>query len=403
MVRSRPTLALLALSLTVGLSACRAIDEARRAIQFEGEQALEYLLGETPPDTTAYLVYLVGDAGAPWAAPGVLKPALQMLRAHLDEAGPRSAVVFLGDNIYPSGLAAPEEEGHVDGARALDGQLEALGDYAGRVVFVAGNHDWGRAGLGGDRARVRRQEAFLEDAMGGDVFLPDDGHAGPATVALTDSLALVAINTQWWLEPAAERAADYPSHDAFLAELDSALARAGDREVLVVAHHPLVTNGPHGGYFPSRRGLGALTTTLRTQASAARHPLGRQDVFNPVYQELIRGLYGVFEGHDRLIYAAGHEHSLQYFRQGRQHYIVSGAASKQSYVAQGRGETFARQGYGFAVLRYYGDGSVWLEFWAPPDEAAADAAGTAETPSPLGERVFQARIEAPRHAAPSAP
>ena len=46
--------------------------------------------------------YLIGDAGN--SNPGYLTAPLQMLKQELPKMGERSAVVFLGDNVYHAGL-----------------------------------------------------------------------------------------------------------------------------------------------------------------------------------------------------------------------------------------------------------------------------------------------------------
>ncbi|MFQ5571465.1 MAG: BamA/TamA family outer membrane protein, partial [Rhodothermales bacterium] len=81
----------------------------------------------------------------------------------------------------------------------------------------------------------------------------------------------------------------------------------------------------------------------------------------------------IFSQHDHLIYAAGHEHNLQYFKEQTpsgllQHHIISGSGSRPTPVGRGRGAVFTYGEAGFSVLKYYKDGSVWMEMWAPEAE-----------------------------------
>ena len=80
-----------------------------------------------------FSVYLIGDAGED-SIPG---KALLMLKTQL-ENDPQSAVVFLGDNVYPSGL----KKNNPASVKHLESQLQILKEYKGQAFFIPGNHDW---------------------------------------------------------------------------------------------------------------------------------------------------------------------------------------------------------------------------------------------------------------------
>ncbi len=325
--------------------------------------------GRQPADSAlTYSVLLIGDAGAPhYESAGAVLSVLDSLLAHY---GDRSAVVFLGDNIYPSGLppaSHPEREGAKE---RIDALLDVVDGHPGEVVFAPGNHDWGGAGLGGDRGAVLRQERYVEERLGRNAWLPDRGFPGPAELELTDEVALLVLDTQWWLEN--ERPYGHTGtyelerEGEFLLELDDMLWRHADKHRVVIGHHPVFTNGEHGGRF---RGLRSLLIGERL----ARGYLGTpQDLSNLKYRQLRDGLLNVFEHHRDLVYAAGHEHNLQYFHHNDQHYVVSGSGSKQGHVVPGYGALFVEEQKGFASLQYYTDGSIWLSFIAPAEGGSAD-------------------------------
>ena len=74
-----------------------------------------------------------------------------------------------------------------------------------------------------------------------------------------------------------------------------------------------------------------------------------------------------FKDKDGLIYASGHEHSLQFIphleEKNRQSYLVSGFGSVTSYVKKRSANIFTYQGKGFIALHYYKDRSNKVEFW----------------------------------------
>jgi hypothetical protein len=351
--RKVPILWGLAVALILGLGACRSLSEF---VNPAAENA-----GEPDEALLAYSVYLIGDGGDGQS------PALRLLNTFLTEEDSNSAVVFLGDNIYPSGLPPVTDPTRDQAEAMIMAQLNAVSDFPGRIVFVPGNHDWGGHGLGGEPERVRRQENFVEGVLNrGDTFMPSDALPGPVEVQLTDKLVLVAIDTQWWLEPEKVYGNtgqyELELEGEFLLALDDVLRRHADKHVLVAAHHPIYTNGEHGGYFPTSEDIYLFLPFSRRFLGTP------QDLSNQRYRILANGLETVFEQHDQLVYAAGHDHNLQYFPHGDQHYVVSGSGSQVGYVAHDHGEAFAASELGFSVVRYYRDGSAWLEFWAPEEE-----------------------------------
>lgn len=285
--------------------------------------------GQAPPpspgaEAVAHTLLLVGDAGEP-AKGG--EPVLVALRRQIERAEGPATVVFLGDNLYPAGLPGPGHPGLAEMERRLDDQVDAVRDTGARVLFIPGNHDWDRGGPDGWEA-VRRQERRVE-ARGGErvSFLPDDGCPGPEAIDVGERLRLVALDTQWWLHgharpehPASSCPAD--SEEEVAAALGSALEAAGGREVVVVAHHPLVSGGPHGGKFGFRqhvfplaewkKGLfvplpivGSLYPAARTSGLVA------QDQSSGEYRRMRDALAGAMRGRMPLAWASGHEHVLQ--------------------------------------------------------------------------------------------
>jgi hypothetical protein len=356
-----------------------------------------------PPDPAriAQRLLLIGDAGDP--RPDA-EPALEALRRQAGLLAERTTVVFLGDNVYERGMpdAAPgsaAEEERRDAERRVDAQIDAATAAGARAIFVPGNHDWDPRG-GGRAGRVRNLDAYLTGVRrerGADVsLLPRGGCPGPAAVALGAELTLLALDTQWLLEALGGRVPDAGDcAQATLSQVQRALedglveAAAQGRWAVVVAHHPLETRGPHGGFsdwrghlFPFSQagdyvpralewlplpGLGSLLVGLRACCSPSR-----QDLSSGAYREL-RASLGASLGRARragaapLLYAAGHDHGLQLFLGGDgPHYAVVsglGSSSKATPVGDGERTLFAHSNArrpGFVVVELRVDGGVRL-------------------------------------------
>lgn len=335
----------------------------------------------SPPDTEViYQMFLIGDAGG--APLDRKEPALNLFKSFLDEAPEKSAAIFLGDNIYTYGLPDSAHPGRAVAEAKINAQLETVKNFKGRVIFVPGNHDWDDGGPDGLNA-VQRQEDYVEKYLDrGNTFLPDNGFPGPVDIelmdddehpALRDDIRLIVLDTQWWLHQHDKSYGNTGEYDLvdggdFLVELEDILKKRQKDFLVVAAHHPLITHGPHGGYMPS-------STHLKPPIFGSLYAFYRkafgfeQDIPHYKYKEMAATLRDMFRLNDHLIYASGHSHNLQYHKTDGprevQHYIVSGSGTKENYVAKGRGAEFTYEGNGFTILKYYENGSVWMEAWAP--------------------------------------
>jgi len=299
--------------------------------------------------TPAHRLILIGDAGA--TAPG--DATLADLGRWSAELPDQTTVAFLGDNLYPRGLGEDDERGE----RVLLQQLRAT---AAKKIFVPGNHDWGDWSPSAER--LANEERFIDGfAESPAAVLPKGGCPGPALetlVAPGDGLVqgvrLLAIDLDWWLIDADDRPAcdSIASEGDFASALDRTLREHADDHVVVVAHHPLRTGGPHGGW-----GRGFFERQLVNMAGGLG--IAVHDTDAKIYRSMLRRLRPAFAAQPPLVYAAGHDHSLQVI-EGRDTagtLVVSGAGSVKNVntVTAISGTLFAHAHAGFVVLDFYGD------------------------------------------------
>ncbi len=340
--------------------------------------ALGARMPASPESDTVLL--LIGDAGAP-DSHGQL--VLRALQAAASEDPARTTVVFLGDNIYPRGLPAPGEPSREGAERRLGAQLDAvrIGDL--RAIFVPGNHDWDRAGQDGWNA-VRRLATFVRDrGPGGARVLPEGGCPGPETVDLGARLRLLLLDTQWFLheherplDPTSSCAND--SEEEVVAALRSSLESAGERQVVVAAHHPLASGGPHGGRFSARQHLFPLTDLkpwlwIPLPLIGSAYPAARnagasaQDLSGEANVKMRATLQRAFEGRAPLVYASGHEHNLQVITAENPRFLlVSGAGiyGKTSPAYRIEGSRFFADDAGYMRLAFPSSGPPRLQVFS---------------------------------------
>ncbi len=326
---------------------------------------------------SAFDLFLIGDTGdISLTRPDLV---LQTLTSHFDP-DQASGVIFLGDNIYPRGMPPISNILRKNAESTLKQHYEALKGYHGKLIFIAGNHDWNKGRIDGYEYIIR-QEQYLKGLFGErEVFLPANGCPGPVEMNLTEHLTIVAIDTQWWMQKGLrpigkQYGCDISTEEEFFEKLIEILDRNQHKHILVAGHHPVYSYAIHGGKFKLKHHLFPLTLYdenawiplpgIGSLLPLYRKFLGaREDIAHPRYRRLRKKLKEILAKYPGLIYAAGHEHNLQYICKNHNHFIVSGSGSKVKYVVQnGKYLRYGIKGKGFFKLRFETDGSVYLSAW----------------------------------------
>lgn len=358
----RPSLLLLAVLLVVACSPRSPSDEAEPA-----QQASAPALG----DVCAALISK-GSLDNPPAVPGVGLPGSPGLRfvAFGDfgeqtnrNTGPQHEVaraiaayhkdkpfdfgLTLGDNFYPAGLSSPTDP-------RWTSQWERLYSPLGiRVYAVLGNHDYKNAASpGAEIARSRRSATWC---------LPR-----PYFTFTAGALQLFAVDTTPVEEP------DRDPGGAMAAQrqwLDRALAASRARWKIVYGHHPVYSNGEHGGR------AGELPRI--------------KDYLLPLLRK-----------HKVDVYLSGHDHDLEALEpEDGIHFFVSGGAGRhlRAFERTGCQRWGTASSYGFVVLETDATGlslkasfvepardTAYRVAWGP--EAVEKGAGSACRVKPQGNR-----------------
>lgn len=344
----------------------------------------------TRPDSTqlSYQVFLVGNTGA--GTRENLAPTLRLLHEKLAVAGEAAAVVFLGDLLPCCGMPQVGAPKRAEAEERLFDLIETVQGFSGRVVFIPGDNDWGRPGDEGrlGATALVRMEEFLETTLDrGNVFRPDEGFPGPDEIRLTRDIRLVALNTNWLLTEHERPTGDAGDFDVtedgdVYVELEDLLLKRSNRDMLVVGHHPIYSNGSYGGHYEPKGHLFPLTMALKwaylplpiigTMAMSVRRNAGNEQHFSHTQNRWMReSLERTLLVHEDFIYVSAHDNSLQHFWTRKlnrsQHFLVSGSAAKSEYTSQANRALLASDERGFMVLHYYDEGSIWSEAWSVSD------------------------------------
>lgn len=341
----------------------------------------------TSDQNLKHSVFLIGDAGN--TDLGEAPPLLGLLKKRLEKAGKESSIVFLGDNIYPVGMPSKEDPFRPLAEHKLNVQLNMLDDYPGNIMFMPGNHDWYSYGTKG----IKRQEKYIEkylnklkgiddkdDKAWKDYFLPGNACGDPYTVEINDQLVIVIIDSAWWLrnwnkDQNINAGCEIKSRSFFKFQFEETVRKHRNKNVILAMHHPLFSNGPHGGHFTIKEHIFPLTPLnknlyiplpgIGTIASFVRASIGiPEDLANSKYKAFISDVLAGLTKNGNYIVASGHEHNLQYIEKLNQTQIVSGAGSKENPTTVGGGGEFGYGRKGFSKVDFYEDGQAWVSFFA---------------------------------------
>ena len=325
-------------------------------------------------EIVSHTFYLVGDAGNADKEAG--KNMLTFLKTKLEKANENSTLLFLGDNSYPNGLPSKGHKNRKLAEEKLDIQINAADNFKGKTIFIPGNHDWYSHGIEG----LKRQEDYVNQALSKKKsFLPRKGCAIDK-LSLTDHLVLLTIDSQWFLEnwdknPNINEDCDIKSREQFFTEFESQINKNQDKTIVIAVHHPLMTNGTHGGQFSLEKQLfplerkiplpvlGSLANLIRKTAG-----LSPQDLQNKKYSEFANRMKTLIQSNDNIIVVSGHDHNLQYVEKNNVKQVISGSGSKLQAARAIYENDFSAGLNGYAVLEVAESGAAFVSFYGVKEQ-----------------------------------
>lgn len=280
-----------------------------------------------------YSIYLIGDCGKN----NFTGTNLLNLKKEIT-ANPNSTVLFLGDNIYPSGLHFEDKNSILK----INAQLAIVENYQGKAFFIPGNHDWAAQKKSGYQTILNQQKyidtfllnhSLLKNKNSG-IFFPKDALPGPSSFLISEKLRLIIIDTQWFLHAfkKGKKLSSKETEKQFYHELDSLLTLSdkNNEHVIIAGHHPLLTNGKHAKPKALARFIVNYIPPFQLIGLAGIYRLLSQDIDHHKYKKMRSNLIAIFNKHNNVHYVSGHEHNIQLFKENNVNYIVSGSGSKVS-------------------------------------------------------------------------
>ena len=320
------------------------------------------------PKTTSHTFYLIGDAGN--SDPKNSNNLFTAFEDRLKKADSSSTLLFLGDNIYPKGIPQKNSPDRKSAEEKLNRQLSLAKSFKGKTIFIPGNHDW-YSGIEGLESQEKIVNSYFKSK---NAFLPGK-NCGIDHVDINSNLALIVIDSQWFLEdwdkhPTINEDCDIKTREQFFDELENQINKNQKKTTIIAMHHPLMTNGEHGGQFSFNNQLFPFENkiplpVIGTAINFVRKTSGiiSQDLQNKKYDAFLKRIKTLIRDKTNIVVVSGHEHTLQYLEDGNIRQIISGAGSKETAARAIHKKDFSYGHNGYAVLQVLKTGASKVSFY----------------------------------------
>lgn len=328
-------------------------------------------------------IILIGDAGE--LHENGRNPVVDAVRQKYNLQEDINTVLFLGDNVYPRGLPDQSHKSYPMAKEILDYQVGLVKGTRAKGIFVPGNHDWDKSKPDGWQV-IRNQQQYIDSLHLENVdFQPKDGCPGPVEVKLADNITLIIMDSEWWVfpyqKPGIESSCDCKDKEEVVGRLADIVANNRNKLLIFATHHPFRSYGPHGGYYTVKQHIFPLTDLkpwlyVPLPVIGSIYPLARgvfgtpEDIPNPQYQNMIKGVEEAFKPHGPVVFVSGHDHTLQLIKDKPNTYIVSGSGAKNNRVKKGGKSLYATSENGFSALEVMSDGTVSAQYFLAKDLSA---------------------------------
>jgi hypothetical protein len=289
--------------------------------------------------------YIAGGQGN-----GIVNSNLQsLLQSHLDKAAKESTLLFTGD--YTVALENDKNKKE----SMLVSQLAITKGFKGKTYFIPGDNEWSSF----DSGKIEWVEDYIKDKDIKRTEVEPNNVCPIEYREITEDLDMILVDSQWYIanwdrvEQINQKCTDIVTRRRFTEELEGMIKDSRNKNLVIVMHHPIYSNGTYaksiGGFSPK-------------EANFKR------------YNELRVIVSSLAAELDRVTIISGHEESLQYLKGGNTHQIISGSMGGAKATNRGKDDittiggilkyegqfTYGKEG--FAVLKYYKDGSSTVDF-----------------------------------------
>jgi len=229
------------------------------------------------------------------------------------------------------------------------------------IYFVPGDIEWDRSREDGWK-HVKYAENLVNGMAGKQIFLPGGGCPGPEVIDIQNDIRLVLINTPWLLHSydkpyAPDDDCKIMVEEQFFEALEDVIEESKDKHLLVVGHHPAISNGRYGGRMNFTHYL--YPPVIGSFIAGYHQNIGdAKDLAYPAYRKFSKTMKNIMDENASFIYASAHEKNMQVLEQEECVQVISGGPIHVVKAHKSDNTIFKSNKSGFAALSFSDDGKV---------------------------------------------
>ena len=327
--------------------------------------------GSIAKDRIDYELFLVGDIGG--NSKGITDSHIvDLIKSQLSDEAKNQSVVFLGNSFSSKELPEEDTEAYKRLDVIVDECISKLKSNTDNVFFIPGNKEW-YDGHKYSLSEVQLVEEYVEAKVGGEnIYVPSNGCGEPKVVTLTDDLLLLLIDSQWVLQGDASgqrsrAGCEIDTELELVTYIQEALSKNKNKNVIIAAHHPVVSNGISGGNYSAASHLFPIPIIGSIITGIKKINGGKQKFGHPQYEAYRAAMDAALDDYKGVIHVSAHDKNLQYHLHRDNHFVIAGSGTKTDYVRRGGEIDFALMKTGFAKITHTRDLELWLEFFVPEE------------------------------------
>ena len=298
-------------------------------------------------------------------------PELQkLLKSYLDKANKNSTLLYTGDYTAKKGDKSTNEA-------FIRAQIELARDFKGNTVFIPGHHEWSSK----DTKKIEWVEDYLKANTIKNVEVQPSNVCPLEYVEIDETLDILYVDSNWFetnwdhIDGMNKKCTDINTKRRFNEEFESYIKDSRGKNLLIVMHHPIFSNGKYAGkstFLESITPLPIVGTIINEMIHLGGFS---EQQFSSLRNTYLRNtISSLVQDNDRVTIVSGHEESLQYLTSKNIRQIISGSLGSRTGTKISKG-TIANIGgsldfegkftygeKGFTVINYYEDGTSDVKF-----------------------------------------
>lgn len=298
-------------------------------------------------------------------------PDLQkLLKSYLDKADDKSTLLYTGDYI-------PKKADENARESYIKAQIEIAADFKGKTVFIPGHNEWSS----NNTKEIEWVEDYLKDNKIKDFEVQPTNVCPLEYVEVDETLDILYVDSNWFatnwdrIDGINKKCTDINTKRRFNEEFEAYIKDSRGKNLLIVMHHPIFSNGKYAGnetFLESITPLPIVGNIINEAIDLGGFSKGKLSFIR--YNNLRSVISSLVKDNNRVTIVSGHEESLQYLASENIRQIISGSLGSRTGTKMSKG-TIANIGgslnydgkftygeKGFAIINYYEDGSSDVNF-----------------------------------------